>query len=739
MAGGSETDARITGSVVYSDGTPAAGARIDIYKKSDSSQPDAPDSTLIADANGKFIVDLNNGRYVFEYTAPNDRPGLGAISEMTIRTETNKNSRLDTTLVPKILQPRGVLKVHIVDFNSADDPNGRMSMMYQGVVLKTSSVNSTGVAIFSASSGTYDLGYQPGSSLYLSLSRHGIEVVPGDTTLVTIKSLLTVSVVANDPRFIQDSLVVRAILDSMGLRNSVFDVIGISDSLRVSELRLRGRSISKLPGSIAMLSELTILDLRENNLSSIPVSVGDLTKLTSLLLDRNQLSAIPSSLGKLRSLKLLRAGENRLSSLPMEIGRLAELEELTAPENLMVSIPDSIGKLRTLRVLNLSTNRLVSLPATLEGLSALDILMLHNNNLDSLPEALTSCKNLSKLTVQGNSLGTLPLSLGNLTNLEMLWADDNQITGLPESIVELSKLKYLLLDRNEIDSLPDGIGRLTRLNQLSLQENKLRALPDSIRSIPFGPKGLNIRSNRLCAIPQSMEQWLTSIDPSWKSGQNCTSLPPIRIISPNGGERYAPGDIITIQWEINESQPLGSFVIELSYDGVNFTVLAGNFRPASKVGIFTYAVDASGPFSTNCIVRVKPYFGVKVEDESDAPFTISPPNRTEIVFTKSLAGGVLSKSDTLEIAWSAPDPSIIAVSCSLSTDNGLTWNYMPGADTVQMRTPQWGLVKWPISAGINAGYTLTSTTCKIKISDFVSCRYYKDCKFAISEGTFTIK
>ncbi len=89
--------------------------------------------------------------------------------------------------------------------------------------------------------------------------------------------------------------------------------------ISASELNLSNLGLTKLPESIAQLSNLRTLHLSNNRLTTLPESIGKLSQLFWLYLDNNQLTMLPESLRKLRRLWQLYLHGNEALGLPAEV------------------------------------------------------------------------------------------------------------------------------------------------------------------------------------------------------------------------------------------------------------------------------------------------------------------------------------------------------------------------------------------------------------------------------------
>lgn len=107
--------------------------------------------------------------------------------------------------------------------------------------------------------------------------------------------------------------------------------IGKLENLRV--LRLYGaiergerRKIESLPGTIANLRRLEVLDLGRNGLEAVPPQIAALSNLKTLRLEYNSLRAIPAFIGDFKNLKELSLDANEnIANLPASLLKLKGL------------------------------------------------------------------------------------------------------------------------------------------------------------------------------------------------------------------------------------------------------------------------------------------------------------------------------------------------------------------------------------------------------------------------------
>jgi GTPase SAR1 family protein len=113
-----------------------------------------------------------------------------------------------------------------------------------------------------------------------------------------------------------------------------------------------------MPGEVAQLTSLTVLDLSANRLRALPPEIAQLTSLRTLTLAGNQLSLLPPEISQLTNLTALDLSGNELATLPSEIGRLRNLQRLWLNGNRLTGLPPEISQLPRLQELRLADNPL---------------------------------------------------------------------------------------------------------------------------------------------------------------------------------------------------------------------------------------------------------------------------------------------------------------------------------------------------------------------------------------------
>eukprot|EP01043_Picozoa_sp_COSAG02_P032971 COSAG02_NODE_2226_length_9456_cov_6.430587_4_plen_1233_part_00 len=221
---------------------------------------------------------------------------------------------------------------------------------------------------------------------------------------------------------------------------------------------------------------ITRLSIQRQHLRVVPSPVSDLLDLTELDLRDNFLRNL-TDLSKLQKLTVLKLTNNQLESLPASVFDLSELQQLWVDVNKLTSLPPEIGKLTNLWYLKLDENDLVWLPDEIGQLQALEELQADAAGLRSLPPTIKYCRSLKSLYLDNNRLTIFP-DISTMGNLTLIRASKNNISYLPDSFAEgLRNLTVLELRGNRLSAIPTSIGHLPKLQNLEVSENYLVDLP----------------------------------------------------------------------------------------------------------------------------------------------------------------------------------------------------------------------------------------------------------------------
>lgn len=240
-------------------------------------------------------------------------------------------------------------------------------------------------------------------------------------------------------------------------------------------------------------NQLVLSNLR---LQAVPDLVCQLTDLVELHLNQNSLSSLPLSISLLSNLKVLNASGNPLLTITgSDIGKLSQLETLDLASCDLESLDGSeIGTLKHLRILNVSGNRLKSLPKEVGDLKKLQVLEAHKNQLDQIGDEICDLDHLELIMLQKNHLQSLPSTFGHrFQKLKTLYLQNNNFSGKfrfgsndTKSNIIFTNLHRLYLGYNSITDLdPDQFTGQTfpKLTVLHIKSNKLSSLPPRLNTI----------------------------------------------------------------------------------------------------------------------------------------------------------------------------------------------------------------------------------------------------------------
>ncbi len=182
----------------------------------------------------------------------------------------------------------------------------------------------------------------------------------------------------------------------------------------------------------------------------------------------------------------------------------------------------------------------------------------------------------------------------------------------------------------------------------------------------------------------------------------------IIVTSPNGGETFAPGQVININWTAVGIYSATKVTLTHVPDGVNSIVIG---EALASAGTFAWKIPASASGIKNTVGVTIKETPIRTWDTSDKPFTISndvtPATPTPLTPTLTLTtpnGGESFKSgENIPVRWTSNAKNIDKVAISLAYTNGTvlhtlaTPSFKNGLANVVVQTP--GTYKIIITAG----------------------------------------
>jgi len=161
--------------------------------------------------------------------------------------------------------------------------------------------------------------------------------------------------------------------------------------------------------------------------------------------------------------------------------------------------------------------------------------------------------------------------------------------------------------------------------------------------------------------------------------------PGLRVVSPNGGESWAPGSTQSIAWS-SVGVTISSVKIELSTNGGStWTTLAAS---ASNTGVYSWTVPST--LSTTCLVRISDTGTSGLSDVSDGYFSIAVnQNANKITVVAPNGGEVWQALTTQNIVWTTQG-TVGPVHIELTTNAGASWS------DIIATTPNTGSLAWTV-------------------------------------------
>lgn len=187
----------------------------------------------------------------------------------------------------------------------------------------------------------------------------------------------------------------------------------------------------------------------------------------------------------------------------------------------------------------------------------------------------------------------------------------------------------------------------------------------------------------------------------WSDGTfSISGAPYLRVIAPNGGEKWEIGKSYDIKWEVRNVEK-----IRIAYstdDGSNWTRIIRDVDAAP--GKFTWTIPNDLTPSETCRMRIVDESNDEVFSESYTVFTIATTDTTPYLRVISPNGGEeLEILKNFEITWEARNVSTVSI--SYATDGGVHWKQIASNIDASVGTYIWRAPDDP------------STACRIRIQD----------------------
>jgi len=96
--------------------------------------------------------------------------------------------------------------------------------------------------------------------------------------------------------------------------------------------------------------------------------------------------------------------------------------------------------------------------------------------------------------------------------------------------------------------------------------------------------------------------------------------PTIKLIKPNGGEKFISGQTMTVNWESKGSSDLHKNIIIILYkDGIKFRTIS---KSTPNSGTFNWRIPKNTPVNRKYRIRIRSKSNLSLNDFSDGDFSI---------------------------------------------------------------------------------------------------------------------
>jgi hypothetical protein len=152
--------------------------------------------------------------------------------------------------------------------------------------------------------------------------------------------------------------------------------------------------------------------------------------------------------------------------------------------------------------------------------------------------------------------------------------------------------------------------------------------------------------------------------------------PNVNLITPDGGERYRPGEEALIRWHASDDRAIRSQSVWLQTNGAR-TLLASGLDATTR-SLPWIVPDLPSYCDAWIDIEVEDDAGQKARDYSRYSFSIAGVGQgfVEIALTSPTAGSRVEPGQQIEVTWNVDSYfSIGGFDLFLSTDGGFTWSY----------------------------------------------------------------
>jgi hypothetical protein len=156
----------------------------------------------------------------------------------------------------------------------------------------------------------------------------------------------------------------------------------------------------------------------------------------------------------------------------------------------------------------------------------------------------------------------------------------------------------------------------------------------------------------------------------WSQVWSFTTIQPLELVQPVGGETWLAGDPVPILWKINDRTKLSSIVVSLSLDsGKTFTAMFGYSFDLDSTSV--QWISNSTQVSDQCIIRVSDYIDGSIQDRSGV-FSVLSSTLPPVIISGPTSLTVV-EGDTVTYSLTVAGSPPMIYKWQRSNDTGTTW------------------------------------------------------------------